>query len=78
MNSLYVGDAQAVALRLEDHCLVLEDKRRNAVIGKFSPREFPYDSLVLQRASGYISLAALNDAHGRATMIASTQPFQKY
>jgi len=59
MNCLYV-DSAAVGIRVDGHCLVVEDKKSGQLIEKFRPRECPYDALVLQRSQGWISLAAIN------------------
>jgi CRISP-associated protein Cas1 len=59
MNPLYI-DAQAVSLRIDGHCLVIEDKKRDRVIEKFRPRDIPYDAIVIQRGQGYITFAAIN------------------
>ena len=60
MDPLYIGDAQAVALRLEDRSLVLEDRKHNTVIDRFKPREIRYDAVVIQRPQGFITFAAIN------------------
>ena len=36
------------------------DRKDEKVIEEFRPREIPYDSIVIQRGQGWISLAAIN------------------
>jgi CRISPR-associated protein Cas1 len=59
MIPLYI-DAQAVSLRIDEHSLVIEDKKANKEIGRFEPRQFPWDSILIQRPNGFITFAAIN------------------
>ena len=59
MNPLYV-DAQTVSLSIRDRSLLIMDRKKDKVIEQFKPREIPYDSIVIQRGQGWISLAAIN------------------
>jgi CRISPR-associated protein Cas1 len=59
LNPLYV-EAQAVSLSIDDHSLVIRDKKTDKEIERFKPRDIPYDSIVIQRPNGFITFAALN------------------
>ncbi len=59
MRPLYI-DAEACSLGDDNYSLVIKDKAHNTVIEQFKPRDIPYDSILIQRAQGYISFAAIN------------------
>lgn len=59
MNPLYV-DSQTASLSVDKHSLVIRDRKNNREIERFSPRQIPYDSILIQRCDGYVSFAALN------------------
>lgn len=59
MRPLYI-DAEAVALRLQNHALLVEDKKRNRVLAKWMPRDIPYDSIIIQRPRGFVTFAVIN------------------
>jgi CRISP-associated protein Cas1 len=59
MNPLYV-DLLVCNIGLSDHCLVIKDRKHNRILQSFKPREFPYDSIVLQKQHGAISFDAIN------------------
>ena len=59
MNPLYI-DAQAISLSIKGHSLLVMDRKNDKVIEEFKPREIPYDSIVIQRGQGWVSLAAIN------------------
>ncbi len=59
MNPLYL-DSQAIGLRINEHSLVIEDKKAGKEIEKFRPRDIPYDAIVIQRGQGFITFAAIN------------------
>jgi CRISP-associated protein Cas1 len=53
-------DSAAVSLSIKNHSLLVMDRKNGKVIEEFKPREIPYDSIVIQRGQGWISLAAIN------------------
>ncbi|MDG6912918.1 MAG: CRISPR-associated endonuclease Cas1 [Nitrososphaerota archaeon] len=59
MNPLYI-DSAAVSVSIKGHSLLIMDRKDDKVIEEFRPREIPYDSIVIQRGQGWISLAAIN------------------
>jgi CRISP-associated protein Cas1 len=59
MNPFYV-DTSACGIKLQDHCLVILDKKHDKELARFKPRQIPHDSIVIQKAGGFISLGALN------------------
>jgi len=59
LNPLYI-DSTVISLSIKDHSLLVMDRKNNKAIEEFKPREIPYDSIVLQRGQGWISLAAIN------------------
>ena len=59
MNPLYLSQ-DAVTLRIDDRSLVIENTKSKEAIERFRPRDIPYDSIVIQRAQGFITFAALN------------------
>src|SRR5271165_5903270 len=59
MNPLYI-DASRCGIKLDNHCLVIVDKKTEKEIERFKPRDIPYDALIVQRPNGYISFGALD------------------
>src|ERR1700730_11746302 len=59
MKPLYV-DSEACSLGVDERSLVIKDKTNNQILEKSKPRDIPYDSIIIQRAQGYISFAAIN------------------
>ena len=59
MNPLYLSQ-DAVTLRIDDRSLAIENTKSREAIERFRPRDIPYDSIVIQRAQGFITFAALN------------------
>src|SRR5579863_9946947 len=47
-------------LSVENHCLVITNKRYEKELGRFRPREIKYDSIILARPFGSISYQAMN------------------
>jgi CRISPR-associated protein Cas1 len=84
MNPLYLGDAQAVCLRVHDHELVVEDKKSGKELERFKPRAIPYDCIAIQRPRGLLTFAAIDWCmqHGvnivvltwKGTILASIEP----
>ena len=59
MNPLYI-DAPAVSISINEFSLVIRDKKTDKEIGRFEPRDIPYDAIVIQRPNGFITFAAIN------------------
>ena len=59
MNPIYI-DSYSISLSVRDHSLLVMDRKKDKVIEEFKPREIPYDSIVIQRGQGWVSLAAIN------------------
>ncbi len=70
MNPLYV-DVSPCAVKLDNHSLVIVDKKTEKELERFEPRSCPYDSIVIQRGSGYITFGAINwmKVHGISLVI---------
>jgi len=59
MNPLFVNEPTCY-LNVEDRELVIEDRRYGKQLGRFSPRQIPYDAIIVRRPHGSISFGAIN------------------